>query len=187
MHQETLNKRSKTKGGKWIPALCNIIGTLILVFVIVTAVPLSVPRFFGYEIYSVVSPSMQPELPVGSVVYVKAAEPKDLAEGDIIAFSRGDTTVLHRIVENRSFERDFITKGDANSINDPDPVLYEAVIGKVEHHFAVFGRFLSLYSSGVGKIYALILALCGVMFNMLASLLRSRRAAKMQNDAEQEL
>lgn len=186
MHSETLKKRSEVKGGKWIPALCNVIGTLILVFVIVTAVPLSVPRLFGYEIYSVVSPSMQPELPVGSVVYVKAAEPKELTAGEIIAFSRGDTTVLHRIVENRSFERDFITKGDANSINDPDPVLYESVIGRVEYHFAVFGRFLSLYSSSMGKLYALLLALCGVMFNMLASLLRSRRAAKLQPEDEQE-
>ncbi len=58
------------RGGKLIPALCNLLGTLILVLVIASCLPLTVPRLFGYEIYEVVSGSMEPEIPVGSVIYV---------------------------------------------------------------------------------------------------------------------
>ena len=38
-------KRSGKKGGKLFPALCNILGTLMLIAVIVTALPLALPRF----------------------------------------------------------------------------------------------------------------------------------------------
>ena len=50
-----MNKRSDAKGGKLIPALCNIAGTLILLSVIASCLPVTVPRFMGYEIYNVVS------------------------------------------------------------------------------------------------------------------------------------
>ena len=58
----------KTKGGMLIPALCNIVGTFILLSVIITCLPAAVPRLLGYEVYNVVSGSMQPEIPVGSLI-----------------------------------------------------------------------------------------------------------------------
>ena len=61
----------KTKGGMLIPALCNIAGTLILLSVIASCLPVTVPRFMGYEIYNVVSGSMEPAIPTGSLVYIR--------------------------------------------------------------------------------------------------------------------
>ena len=72
--RKTQNRPEK-RGGKFIPALCSILGTLILLAVILGALPLALPRLFGYEAYSVVSGSMEPALPVGSVVYVEPADP----------------------------------------------------------------------------------------------------------------
>ena len=104
----------RTKGGKFVPALCNLIGTLILISVIATCLPVTVPRFMGYGIYHVVSGSMAPEIPVGSAIYVKAAEPETIAEEDIIAFESGEVVITHRVVQNKTVEGTFTTKGDAN-------------------------------------------------------------------------
>ena len=88
-----MNKRSDAKGGKLIPALCNIAGTLILLSVIASCLPVTVPRFMGYEIYNVVSGSMEPEIPVGSVIYVEEAVPEEVQEGDVIALWSNDSVV----------------------------------------------------------------------------------------------
>lgn len=80
--------RSEYGGGKFLPALCSVVGTLILISVILVCIPVTVPKLMGYEIYDIVSGSMEPEIPVGSAVYVKAAAPEDVKEGDVIAFFR---------------------------------------------------------------------------------------------------
>ena len=162
------------RGGKLVPALCNLVGTLILILVIASCVPLTLPRLFGYEIYEVVSGSMEPEIPVGSVVYVAAVEPGDIQENDIIAFRSGQTIITHRVVTNRRLDGEFITKGDANEQEDMNSVPYENLIGRVEHHFPVVGRLMVVYTGTVGKVYVLCFAACGAMLNMLAGRLRER-------------
>ena len=130
------------RGGKLIPALCNLLGTLILILVIASCLPLTVPRLFGYEIYEVVSGSMEPEIPVGSVIYVAAAEPEDILEEDVIAFRSGETIITHRVVTNRKLDGEFVTKGDANELEDMNTVPYGNLIGRVEHHFPIVGRLM---------------------------------------------
>ena len=51
---------SKKQGGLliYVPALCTVIGTLMLFVVIAAALPLTFPNFMGYEVYNVVSGSM---------------------------------------------------------------------------------------------------------------------------------
>ena len=169
------SKESKPKGGNVLPALCGILGTLILLAVIAVSALLTVPRILGYEMFEVISGSMEPEIPVGSIVYTKAVPPEEIEPGDVIAFSRGEEDVVtHRVVENYGFDGKFITKGDANEINDFEPIPYENLIGRVERHIPVIGRFMALLTGTVGKIYLLGLAACGVMFNILASRLRRR-------------
>ena len=163
------------KGGKMFPALCSVLGTLILVGVIAAFFPLTVPRLMGYEIYEVVSGSMEPEIPVGSVIYVKAADADTIREGDVIAFGKDGSVVTHRVEENRYVEGEFITKGDANREEDMEPVRYDSLIGRVECHIPVLGIIMSLLAGNAGKLYAVILTGCGVMFHMLATILRIRR------------
>ena len=168
-------KSGKPKGGKILPALCGVLGTLILLAVIAVSAPLTVPRLLGYEMFEVLTGSMEPEIPVGSVIYVKYIQPELIQEQEVVAFykSEGDV-VTHRVVDNHTVERELITKGDANEINDFEPVPYENLIGRVERHVPVVGRFMSLLAGTVGKLYLLCLAACGVMFNILASRLRRR-------------
>lgn len=157
---------------KMLPGLCNLLGTLILLLVIAVCLPLALPRFAGYEAYEVVSGSMEPEIPVGSVVYVKYAEPQDVAEEDVIAFQSDSSVIVHRVVRNKVVEGEFVTKGDANAAEDLRTIPYSNLIGRVEYHFPIVGRLMSLYATRVGKVYLLLVAGCGVMLNMLAGRLR---------------
>ena len=129
------SRRPIKKGGMFIPALCNVIGTLILIAVIATSIPLAVPALLGYETYNVTSGSMEPTLPVGSVIYVKPVEPETVQEGDIIAFYVDAVVVTHRVVENRFVEGEFVTKGDANEMEDFSNAHYRDLVGVVKYHF----------------------------------------------------
>ncbi len=167
--------KDSAKGGKFIPALCNIVGTLILLSVILSCVPVTVPRFMGYEIYNVVSGSMEPEIPVGSVIYVEEAAPEEVQEGDVIAFWSNNSVIAHRVVKNKIVEGSFVTRGDANAQEDMNDIDYEALIGRVAAHYPMLGQLMVLYTSSMGKAYVICFAACGAMFNMLAGRIRERR------------
>ena len=169
-------KRTSKGGGKFLPALCGFLGTLILTAVILSALPLTIPRMMGYEIFSVVSGSMEPTLPVDSLVYVEPADPAEILPGEIVAFWRDGVVGTHRTVENRREENSLITRGDANDMEDMEPVSYLNVIGRVKYHVPGLGILMLYYVSAEGKMRLICIALAGALLNLIgSSLLRWRR------------
>ena len=189
MKSETVpsKQRSTRKGGGVLPALCHIIGTLLLVAVILTAVPLTVPRLLGFQIYSVVSGSMAPAIPTGSLILVSPAAPELIREGDVIAFQSGGAVVTHRVVRNMAAYGEYTTKGDANETEDFNTVPYADLLGKVVIHVPVLGELMSLYASPGGKIYALGVAGCGLLFNLLAGAIRERQREALRRRMRREM
>lgn len=54
-------------------------------------------------IFTVVSGSMEPAIPTGSLVYIKGIPPEDVAEEEVIAFygaRDGASIITHRVVAN---------------------------------------------------------------------------------------
>ena len=174
---ESFNRTTEKgkKRGKILPALCNLLGTIILLTAIASCLPVTVPRLFGYEIYHVITGSMEPEIPVGSIIYVEKVVPRELQTDDIIAFHSRDSVITHRVVQNNSVEGEITTKGDANAGEDMNAVAYNDVIGRVAKHYPMLGALMELYSSTMGKLYLIAFAACGAMLNLLAGRLRSRR------------
>ena len=170
-----MSPKKRHKGGKVLPALCNLLGILILLAIIASGLMLVLPQWRGYDVYHVVSGSMAPEIPIGSIVYVHPIAPEDVQSGEIIAFwSPNDAVITHRVVKNFIIEGEFSTKGDANPSEDGDRTRYEKLIGVVKYHYPFLGELLSFYSTIVGKIYIILFAACGAMLNILASRLRAR-------------
>jgi signal peptidase I len=119
--------------------------TAITVVVVVVAGFMLVPAVLGFERYVIESGSMEPTLPVGSIVYAEATPPEELKVEDIITYKPPpefgvDDLVTHRIVDispeklneprpdaGAPDERTpapeprliFTTKGDANKGVDP--------------------------------------------------------------------
>ena len=176
---KTSAKSSKTdrseKGGKFLPAFCSFWGTLIILLVICLALLLVLPRLFGYEIYNVVSGSMEPALPTGSAVFVQYEEPTKIEIGDIVAYMDGGEPVTHRVIENHMVEHELVTKGDANEVADFDPVPYRSLIGIVRYSFPVLGYYLMALTGVAGKAYLICFAGCGLLLNLIAAVLRDNR------------
>lgn len=168
-------QKLKAGGGKWIPALCNIIGILMILAVVISCLPVTVAHIKGYEVYNVVSGSMEPMIPVGSLVYVEPAQPEEIAVDDVIAFWSGNSVVVHRVMENKTGDREFVTKGDANAAEDIRGASYSSLIGRVSSHIPVLGSLLVLYTSTMGKACAICFAGCGALLNLLAGRLRDRK------------
>jgi len=161
------------KGRSFAPALCTVIGTLIMVSVIAFFAPIALQDVCGYNVYHVVSESMEPTIPVGSAIFVFPQEPENVLTDEIIAFQSGGSVVTHRVVQNRVVEGKLITKGDANDSPDPMPVAYDALIGRVGLHIPLLGAFLELFTTTVGKVYILLYLACGVLLQILAAQLRN--------------
>lgn len=166
-----MERSENKKKRSFLSRITGILGTLIIIAVIVAMLPAFLPKVMGYETFDVVTGSMEPVLPVGSMVLVKAADPKEINEGDIIAFySATDqgAVVTHRVIENDSANGQFITKGDANGSNDIKPIPYPNLIGRVEKHFPVIGGVLHGLTSGSGKIYLICILIAGVLLNYIS-------------------
>ena len=170
----------KTKKNRKNPvaAICSALGTLLLIIIVVACLPLTVPKVFGYEMYTVISGSMEPSIPTGSLVYIKDMDPQNVADGDVIAFYGGhdsNAIITHRVVKNRVVMGEFITKGDANEKEDMNPIPYMNFLGRVELSIPVVGELAQLLTSMEGKIAAGTLIGVAVILQLLASLLDRRR------------
>lgn len=110
----------------------NIAGTVLVVLVVLLAVALVGVRLVGLEPYVILSGSMEPVYPVGSLVYVQRVDADRIAVGDPIAFVMNEDLVvaIHRVIGVDAAAQQFETKGDANDAPDAAPVHFNNLIGK---------------------------------------------------------
>lgn len=140
---------------KKVASICSIIGTVLLIILIIGCLPLTIPKAFGYQMYTVISGSMEPALPVGSLVYIKYQEPESIEKKDIIAFygsNESSSIITHRVVYNKKLSGEFVTKGDANKEKDMNSVSYNQYMGKVVLMVPVVGGIAQTLTTGNGKI-----------------------------------
>jgi signal peptidase len=165
-------------------ALLRGIGTLILVVLVLLCIPVTIPGYMGYQMYTVVSGSMEPAIPVGSLVYIRYEDPEQIRPEDVIAFYSGVADggiTTHRVVENRLAEGEFITKGDANGQEDVRPAAYGQLIGKMICCIPVLGYVASVLDQTSGKLLAAGMILVAILFHLLAFLL-DKKTRGMDND-----
>ncbi|HUZ76139.1 MAG TPA: signal peptidase I [Chloroflexota bacterium] len=93
------------------------------------------PPVLHYQTYVVLSGSMEPAIRTGSVIVATAVNPDALEIGDVITYIRpGDQeNITHRIVAMKGTAqgKTFVTKGDANGVEDPGEVRFDRLAGKV--------------------------------------------------------
>ncbi len=143
--------------------ICNFLTTIILIVLAVLAALLILPTLFGFKSLAVLSGSMEPKYPVGSIVYAKEIEPAQLQVGDVVSYSiGGETLVTHRVSQILPEEQQIITKGDANETEDLNPVDYTSIVGKVRFHVPYLG-YVSIYA----KTPIGIIVICGILIIMI--------------------
>ncbi len=161
------NRQSrKSTGGR----ICSVTGTVLIVAVILLCSLLVLPGMTGFHMYNVLSGSMEPAIPVGSLLYVRSGDPEQVEDEDIIAFygSLEDSGIItHRVVKNNVVSGTFTTKGDANNKEDPMPVSYDNYIGRVTLSVPYVGHVLTIMTSLEGKIAAACIVGLGVILNVI--------------------
>ncbi len=125
---------------------------LLLIALILTGI-MVVPKLVGIEPMVVLSGSMEPAFPVGSMLYIKEIQPETIQVGDVITYQlTGETMVTHRVVAIDEQASALTTKGDANEVEDGAPVSFEAVKGKVQAHIPYLGFLADKLNSSAVKI-----------------------------------
>lgn len=165
---------------------------VIVAIVLVLAVAVLVPRVTGATPYTILTGSMRPSLPPGTLVVVKPIDADDIRAGDVITYqleSGKRRVVTHRVTTvGQSLRGDtiFTTKGDANNAADALPVMPVQVKGKLWYSVPYLGhvndvltgsqRRLATY--GVAGLLALYAAF------MFISPLRDRRKGQHSSTEE---
>lgn len=163
-----------------VAAVCSALGIFLLIIIIVICIPLTIPKAFGYQIYTVITGSMEPEIPVGSLAFIQESAPEDAIEGDIVAFYGaldGQSIITHRVVENNTLMGELITKGDANQTNDMNPVPYRNFIGTVRLSIPKAGYMAGFLTGLAGKITAGFMIALSLLLQAAASGIERRNAS----------
>ena len=161
-----------------VSAICSVLGTAILIAVILVCLPLGIPKLIGGQFLSVISGSMEPEIPVGSLVYVTNAKPEKIEVGDVIAFygaRDAGTIITHRVLENHIEDEEFITKGDANETQDMNHTRYDHLVGKVAWHLPKAGFAAQMFSSTSGKLALGCMIGLGLVMHLMADALDKKK------------
>lgn len=157
---------------KGLIKLRSIITALICVSALALALLLGGGRLFGLKTYVVLSGSMEPAFPTGSIIYVKKTDPYGLKMGDVITFRLDNgSTATHRISRIVQDEGDpsqisFITRGDANMTDDAAAVEAERVMGVPVLTIPKLGYFVNyiqhppgLYAAAAAAAFLLLIVL----------------------------
>ena len=146
---------------KTIKRIWNWISSILVAAVVLLAVALVGVRIVGLQPYVVLSGSMDPTYPVGSLIYVKSTDYKQLKIGDPITFMVSeDTVATHRIIEVLPDEDDpstirYFTQGDANDAPDGSSVHYKNIIGKPVFSIPYLGYVSNYIQTPPGKYVAI--------------------------------
>lgn len=107
----------------------------------------------GYNYKTVLTGSMEPAIPVGSIVITKEQSSYEIE--DIISFQEKGSVITHRII---SIDRErYITKGDANNVADTEEVQQKQILGKVILTIPLLGYLVMWLMSPVGIISLFII------------------------------
>lgn len=156
---------------------------LLAIVLGVAALVVVVPWVSGAVPLTVLTSSMEPHLPPGTLVVVRPAATEDIRVGSIVTYqieSGKPAVVTHRVVEVLSSTDGttrFVTQGDNNPQPDPQPVVPEQIKGTVWYSVPLLG-YLAQGVNGEGRSWLVTvaaLALLAYSGYTIASGIRGRK------------
>ncbi len=135
-------------------------GTVVVIVLLVATIG---PRLLPYRTFTVLSGSMEPTIPVGSMIFDREVAATDLARGDVVTFhppGHPEKLVSHRIVRVDETKRGtfLVTRGDANGVADDWRIPATGRGLRYEFHLPYLGYVVGGLLTPVGRLVALTLA-----------------------------
>ncbi len=126
----------------------------------------------NFKVLTVLSGSMEPTIPTGSVVVIKAQE--SYSAGDVVTFGRlgSKELVTHRIsaVNYGEGDKTFVTKGDANNSLDPGLVTSDRIMGLVMFDIPYLGYVQNWLRTPTGFAVAVVLPAAILIYGELMTI-----------------
>ena len=119
---------------------------------------------------------MEPECPVGSMVYVKSVNFSDIEVGDVISFRLNDGTMVTHRVDAINDDGTLRTKGDANDVADASPVSESQVFGEVKGKLPYLGYLSSFIKSASGIATLIALAVIIIVLSVIPGFFKKEDA-----------
>ena len=166
-------------------------GTIIVLMVLMTILLVGV-RLFGFQVFTVLSASMEPEYRTGSLIYVAKCDPFELQPGDDITYMASENTVVtHRIVgivpdEDEPSVIRFRTKGIANQTEDHMLVHYKNVVGKPVFCIPFLGYLANYAQNPPGTYFAIAVCVLLLLLVFLPDLIADDEEEKKEAPAKQK-
>jgi signal peptidase len=204
--REILKSIKKSSNLSIIKKILNLLSIAITVCIVVFSLVVTLdiiisrknggtPKIGNFTIYEIVSGSMEPDIPVGSIVIDRITDAKALKIGDVISFynksSGSSIVVTHRIddiYKQSNGQIVFTTKGDANKTSDSNSVTAENIIGRVGIHIPYVGYAINfvttkagLFITVIGPLMILLITEIVSMFVRVNLMLNKKKPKKVQS------
>lgn len=172
----------------------GVLTTLLLVFAVLLCLTVTIQvlskgyvNLFGYSLFRVVTGSMEPTIPVGSLLVCRQIGLDGVQVGDIICFRAQESAIFGRMMTHRVIgvftapdgSLFFETRGDANLVADGFMVSQTNFVGKVIWHTGannVLSSIVSFFSNKIGFLACIvipILLLGGLLMQECVSNIRA--------------
>ena len=138
---------------------------VICLLLIIAVCSIGIPRLFGINEFNVLTGSMTPTYPVGTLVFVQPKDPSTIRPGEVVTMIMDEdlNMVTHRVTANNYEDKTLVTKGDANNSEDA-PSLYENVVGVVVFSIPYAGGIVDYMTNDAnGRVFGI-----GIVLSILA-------------------
>lgn len=165
---ETRADRARDRGTQ-PRSLLHYIGVSLSVVALVVVVAVAtatiiVPKIAGATPLTVLTSSMEPRYPPGTLVIIRPVAAADIQVGDVITYqlrSGEPEVVTHRVIE-KDFRQDgeiqLVTQGDNNAVPDQNPVREVQVRGRLWYAVPYLGWVNSWLGGGARQAALPVLA-----------------------------
>ncbi len=130
-----------------------VVAILFCGTIIIQTVTQGYVSLFGYSVFRVITPSMEPTLPVDTFIVSQKTDIGEINEGDIVSFVSTESylkggVVTHRVVEKKEVNGRvcLITRGDASNSVDAAYVTSDNLVGKMVFRTDPDGFFSRAYA-----------------------------------------
>lgn len=163
------------QAGKIVYIVVLVIVLVFAVIVILSAIPFP----GGLRMYIVRSGSMAPTIKSGDLIF---SQKQDLYEvDDIVTYiPRGEEknieSITHRIIKTE--DGLFITKGDANSSEDTNPISPKQIKGKYKFRVPIFGYIIGFAKTTLGFVLLIVIPGTIIIYSEIQNLIAELKKRK---------
>ena len=173
---------------KTVKKIWNIVSTVLVVLLVLCAVFLMGSRLLGYQVFTVLSGSMEPEFRVGDLIYVKPVDVSTIQVGDPITFILNEELMVatHRVVQIDTESQHFYTQGDQNDLPDSSPVHFNNVIGVPQFRIPLLGYVSNFIQNPPGTYITLAAGAVLIILVFLPDMIVKKKKELEEAPAEKQ-